>query len=54
MPIVKLTACLNRYCVKMDYWSIEELYDFVTKVVNSIPDTDPKHKSERKKVKSSM
>ena len=54
MPIVKLTACLNRYCVKMDYWSIEELYDFVTKVVNSIPDTDPKHKSERKKVKSKI
>ena len=31
MPIVKLVACLNRYCVKMDHWSVEELYEFVEK-----------------------
>ena len=36
MPIVKLTACLKRYCVDMGHWSEEELYDFIEKVLFSI------------------
>ena len=55
MPIVKLTACLTRYCVKMGHWSEDELYDFVETVVDSIPDEGIKdRKTERKKVRSKI
>ena len=53
MPIVKLTACLTRYCVKMGHWSEDELYEFVEAVVDSIPNTGEKD-SERKKVRSKI
>jgi len=54
MPVVKLTACLKRYCVEMGHWSEEELYDFVEKVLFSIKVKDKKDLDERKKWKSKI
>ena len=54
MPVVKLTACLKRYCVDMGHWSEEELYDFIEKVLFSIKVKDKKDLDERKKWKSKI
>ena len=51
MPVVKLTACLKRYCTD---WQENEIYTFIETLVDSIPSTDKKHNSERKKVRSKI
>ena len=50
MPVVKLTACLKRYC--MD-WSEDEITDFILTVSDSIPSTGKNlNEAERKKIPS--
>jgi len=51
MPIVKLTACLKRYCTD---WNDNNIYDYVETIAKSIHVTDPKQISERKKVRSKI
>jgi hypothetical protein len=52
MPVVKLTACLKRYC--MD-WSEDEITDFILTVSDSIPSTGKNlNEAERKKIPSKI
>ena len=49
MPVVKLVSCLKRYC---STWNDEEITNFVTIVVDAIPDDGIADRiSERKKLK---
>ena len=50
LPVVMLTACLQRYCVQFDHWTEEEVYDFVEKVIFSFP-SNKSQLEERKKWK---
>ena len=54
MPIVKLVACLKRYCVETGKWNENEIYTFIETLVDSIPSTDKKHRSEKKKIRSKI